>query len=336
MIISIVLLNVYFPVLGISSERPKNVELKIIGFSPGTSMQLRADLIAEALRREYPDWNVKALATARASADVHKHRAEKTANFFLSLMPWPAEIEAYGPEFKKIGVDFEKLYIWFPVIPSEIKQTHFWVLRKTGLTSLKDVILKKYPLKVGLMFPSHLPMFLRLLGFYGISQKDLESWGGKIVNVNFGAPVGPELMRGGKIDAGFAWTGVPNPAFLQASDLDWHLLPLAEETELLRKVEEFEFGRTIIRAGSYPNVKKDIPTIGQIEWLASIPGKVSEEITYWVIKGIWKQREFLASGFPGFKEVLDPKFISLAVGALRTSADLGAVKFYREQGWIKK
>ncbi len=335
-IMTLLLFIISLPIFVYSFERPKNLDIKIVGFSPGTSMQLRADLIAEALRREYPDWTVKALATARASADVHKHRAEKTANFFLSLMPWPAEIEAYGPEFKKIGVDFEKLYTWSAVIPTEIKQTHFWVLNKTGLNSLKEVAIKKYPLKIGLMFPSHVPMFRRLLGFYGISFGDLDSWGGRIVNVNFGAPVGPEMIRGGKIEAGFAWTGVPNPVYLEAADLDWRLLPLAEETDLLKKTEEFEFGRTIIRAGSYPAVKKDVPTIGQIEWLAAIPGKVSEDLTYWVVKGIWKQRDFLISGFPGFKEVMDYKFISSAINNLKTPTDPGAIRFYKEQGWIRK
>ncbi len=43
-------------------DRPQNINLTLLGFRAGTSMQLRADAIAEAIRAGDPDWQVASLA----------------------------------------------------------------------------------------------------------------------------------------------------------------------------------------------------------------------------------------------------------------------------------
>lgn len=64
-------------------ERPKNLRLTIVGFQVGTSMQYRAELVAEALRKAYPDWSVRAVSTVKGPLDVFRHRSKKTAQFFV-------------------------------------------------------------------------------------------------------------------------------------------------------------------------------------------------------------------------------------------------------------
>lgn len=179
-------------------------------------------------------------------------------------------------------------------------------------------------------------LFNTILEYYGVTWKDIRKWGGKHIRANFGAPVGPGMLRSGKLNAGFAWTGVPNPPFLQAADLDWRMLPVGEEDGLLKNMEKWRFFREIIPAGVYPWLKKDLVTVAQTKWLGAIPGSMPEDWAYWVTKGLWNQRKFLMAGHRAFRDVLDPEFITSALGKLTNTPHSGAVKFYREQGWIKK
>ncbi len=262
-------------------ERPKNVKLTIVGFTVGTSMHYRAELVAEALRKEYPDWSVRAVSTLKGAVDVIGHRRKKSAQFFISLMPWPLEVEAFGPIFKRRGLDYEKLFTWSGVLPLARKYIHSIVQEKTGLTSLKDMVDKKYKIKVGMSRPSHEGVFNRLIAFYGATLKDLESLGGKFPSVSFGGPAGPESLRTGKIDMGFAWTGIPNPTFVKAAaDLNLRLLPIAPEAELLKTAEKAGFYRATIPANAYSFNKENVTTIAQTEWLGHIPGTVSKNVIY--------------------------------------------------------
>ncbi|MFC1867948.1 TAXI family TRAP transporter solute-binding subunit [Thermodesulfobacteriota bacterium] len=318
-----------------AQDRPKNIKVNIVGFVPSTGMHLRAELVAEALRREYQDWAVKALATPKAVGDVLRHRRGRTAQFFISLMPWALAKQSYGPGFKKRGVDFAKEYPWNPVITTGQALVHFLMLNKTGLTSVKDIVDKKYPLKVGYSSPGgHATLFNTMLEFYGASMKDLLKWGGKYVNINVGSPVGSEMMRAGKIEAGFGWMGVPNPPFLQAN-LDWRMLPIAEEDGMLRNMQKWGFVRAVIPPGVYPWVKKDLITVAQTKWLGAIPGSMPEDWAYWVAKGVWNQRKFLIASHRVFNTAMNPDFIVSSLRALTNTPHPGAMKFYREQGWIK-
>lgn len=318
-------------------ERPKNINVVIIGFVVGTSMQLRAEFIAEALRNEYPDWTIKSLATPKGSMDVRRHRQKKTANFFLTLSPWKCGREYHMPVYRDAGIDYDKVFNHFPVIPTDTKTVHFFVLNESKLASIRDLKNIKYPLKIGYDKTHHL-LFNRIIKFYGTTWEDIKSWGGDYIEVNFGAPMGPEMMRAGKINAGFGWTGAPNPAFLSVGkELDWRLLPIAEpgEDELLKNVKEVGFYGTVISPGVYPWVKNDLYTIAQTEWLSAIPDTNPEGVVYWVTRGLWNQRNFLISGFKGFAPKLKPSAIASDLEFLTTSAHPEALLFYREQGWIK-
>ena len=317
-------------------ERPRNVRLDIVGFQVGTSMHFRAELIGQALRKEYPDWNIKSVSTSKGVADVQKHIKEKTSQFCLTLGPWKLEIEAYSPFYRQQGINFEKEFAWLPVMPVNKKPVHFFVLADTGFTSVKDIVSKKYPLKIGYSVPVQDPLFRRIIEFYGGTPEQIKSWGGGVVNVSFGAPIGPEMMSAGKINSGLAWAGIPNPAFLEgAASNNWRQLPLAEEDELLKKLNEIEFYRDIIPASTYPWLKKDLVTVAQTEWLGAIPGTLPKDIVYWVVKGLWNQRKYLISGFGEFADVLDPKFINSAMKLLGNPPHPEAVKFYQEEKWIK-
>ena len=332
----VLVLIVALPAYSTALERPKNVELKLVGFIVGTSLHFRAELIAEALRKEYPDWNVRAISTPKGPRSVFEHRRNKTAQFFVSLTPRPQEIEVWTPIYKKQGIDFVKDFNWFGVIPLATKYVHCIVPKKTGLNGIKDIADKKYPVKVGMTRPIHDGLFRRCTEFYGATFKDIEGWGGKLISVSFGAPEGPEAMRQGRIDMGFAWAGIPNPPFVQAAaDLDLRLLPVAPEAELLKKTEEIGYFRATIRANIYPFNKEDVTTVAQTEWLAFIPDTLPENVLYYVTKGLWNQKDFLIGSLPEFATVLNPGYITTAVSQLGNPVHPGSVKFYREQGWIK-
>jgi hypothetical protein len=87
-------------------------------------MHYRAELVAESLRKEYPDWIVRAVSILKGAADVIGHRRKKSAQLFISLMPWPLEVEAVAPFLRGVG-SIMKSYLFgsacYPS-PREIQQ----------------------------------------------------------------------------------------------------------------------------------------------------------------------------------------------------------------------
>jgi hypothetical protein len=159
------------------------------------------------------------------------------------------------------------------VIPSW-DQFGFAVSPSTGLTSLRDIAAKRYPLRVSLRGnrPGHatLMMMDAILRASGFSLDDLKAWGGE-VRYDHGLPVDPNFPWGphridavprGEVDALFD-EGLPAWAN-RALELGMRFLPLDEEA--MRPLEAMGMRRAHIRPADYPGLKEEVLTVDFSGW----------------------------------------------------------------------
>jgi TRAP transporter TAXI family solute receptor len=312
--------------------RPQDIELTIFGFIAGTSMQLRADAIAEAIRVEYPDWRVTSV-TPGGEAKLISKRIEGKADYFLTMYPRLLEIEVQAPLQPEI--DFEQATAYSLVVPTSPRYVHFFAMGKTGLTSIRDIVDKKYPFKAGTGAGGAKLLFSKILEYYGTSWTEAESWGAKHEIVHIATSEGAEALQAGRADIGLSWCGIPNPPFMGVT-FDLKLLPI-DDPGLVEMFKALGYYEATIPAGTYPFVTEDIPTMAETEFLAVRPD-MPEDIVYYTVKALFNHKDILVATHAEFESQLTPEAVAASlVISQRTGVPFhsGALKFYREMGWVE-
>jgi TRAP transporter TAXI family solute receptor len=311
--------------------RPQNVDLTILGFITGTTFQMRADAIAEAIRLEYPDWTVNSIAPGGESQLVNKRLAGE-GEFFLTPYVRQLEIETQAPLHPE--VDYAKATAYNLVAPTAPQYIHFFALGKTGLTSIKDIVDRKYPFTVGVGPGGSRTQFEDILKYYGVTMAEAESWGAKEEFVIVTAPEGVEALQSGRIDIGMSWSGLPCPPYMGVTfDLD--ILPI-DDPGLVESLKAIGYFETTIPADTYPFISADVPTVASTSHLAVRP-EISDDIVYYVTKAVFDQKDFLIASQADFAGQLTPETVAASFDISQVTGiefHPGALKYYREMGWI--
>jgi len=315
-----------------TGDRPKDVELNVFAIMAGISQQLRVDAIAEALRVEYPDWSVTSLAAGGEAPLISKRIAGEVDYFLIGYLR-PLEIEIYAPLHPEI--DFEQAAAYSLVMPTSPHYVHFVAMGKTGLTSIREIVDQKYPFKVGTGPGAAKVLFSKILEHYGTSLAEAEEWGAKHETVSIPTPEGLEALQAGRADIGLTWSGIPSPAFMGVT-FDLKLLPI-DDPGLIGMLEGLGFYESTIPAGTYPFVTEDISTVGDTEFLVVRPD-MPEDIVYYTVKALFKHKDILVATHAEFEGQMTAEALanSLAISQ-KTGIPFhpGALKFYREMGWIE-
>jgi TRAP-type uncharacterized transport system substrate-binding protein len=147
------------------------------------------------------------------------------------------------------------------VMPS-YDQLLFGVTAASGITSLRDIKEKKYPLKVSLRGQRDHSVHMvvdQVLAAAGFTLDDIRSWGGEVRYDN-GLPDMPTrigAIERGEIDAIFdeaviRWAD-------DASRLGMRILPL--DDGILSDMEALGFRRGVLDKASHPGLPEDVPTL---------------------------------------------------------------------------
>ena len=141
-------------------------------------------------------------------------------------------------------------------------------------------------------------------------------------------------MKEGLVDFGQSWFGIPSAPHVELGAVrDIRLLPVWEEEGMFARAEEWHLTRYVVQPGVYEFVTEPTPTIQFLEAALMIPGALSEDEQYWLVKGLWNQRDFLISGFAAFEQAYDVDVIKDYLRLPGVNVAPGAMRFFKEQGW---
>jgi TRAP transporter TAXI family solute receptor len=307
------------------------MEVSIVSVMAGSTSQLRADAIAEVVRLEHPDWLVVSRA-AGGEARVVAERLAGDADFFFTNGGRRLEITVQKPLHQDI--DYETASSYRIVMPSSVMHMHLLVRKDTGITSLRDIIDLRMPFRLGSGAGMTKQLLSVLLEYCGADLEMANSWGVEHQVVTMASVEGAEALQSGRIDVGFTYSSIPN-ASIAGCTADIALLPV-DEPDLLRELESWGLMPTVIPAGTYSFVKEDIPTAATVQSV-SVRTDMPDEVVYEVLAAVFKHMDRMEAAQADIGRLLTQDFVAHAVRLAEINGEPyhpGALRFYRELGWI--
>jgi hypothetical protein len=208
---------------------------------------------------------------------------------------------------------------------------YFMVDKSKGLHSIQEFVDQKMPLRICTFKKTGPPAVstLRLLDEYGVTEEDIESWGGKINYMEWRDCVA--LGRDGHIDAMLGTTSLPSPFHAElASARDVELLGVpADKAKDLQ--DKFGYLPITIPKGTFSGlVEEDLPVFGYYGYVIA-NRDVPDDVVYELTKQMYDTAERIQKLHRSF-DSFDPNAMATGFpGPLHP----GAERFYKEKGILK-
>lgn len=206
---------------------------------------------------------------------------------------------------------------------------YFMVLANTGLTSIQEIKEKKYPLRICTFLKSGSPEVYtrRVLKEYGMNYEDIRKWGGQVNFTQWTDCV--SLIRDGHANALLGATALPSPFHEEAAKArKMRMLPLSEKA-IQDMVKKYHDLKVIIPKGTYGITPYDMPTVGSTYYLFANKS-LNDKIAYDLVKEMAEHQTEVRNVHTTFKTFTASKMANDLMGKIHP----GALKFYKEQGWI--
>ena len=302
----------------------------ILGARAGSTSQMRADAIAEAVRHQYPDWHVISMA-AGSPAHVVAARVAGDADFFFTNGGRRLEVLMQEPLHPDI--DFRSKSDYRIVMPSSVMHTHFFAREDIGIYSPGEVVERRHPFRLGAAAVSE-QMFGKMLEYYGSSLEEAKSWGARCEPVSITSAEGVEALQSGRVDLGFTSSGIPN-AFFAGVTSGLRLLPI-EAPGLVAMFEEWGYVPTIIPGDTYSFITFDVPTVATLQSLSTRPD-MPDEVVYQLLEAVFEHKDVIMAAQGQAADVLTSEYLALAVPLAERSGEPyhpGAIEFYKSIAWL--
>jgi TRAP transporter TAXI family solute receptor len=205
-------------------------------------------------------------------------------------------------------------------------------IKRTGFSTLDDVLNNKYPMHFVAKQPGSVghKVAEAVLAEYGLTFKDIESWGGSVTLTSSQNIV--DMMKDSKADLCIDHTS--------RSQANWTELVMTTPVSVTIPTDKVKkglnaqgFANTRLPKGSYGGfIKEDMFTVGTGDTLAcSID--LDEELAYLLTKTACENKAALEKFYAVFS-AFDPQ---TAWEPSKCGAPLhpGAERYFREQGWMK-
>jgi TRAP-type uncharacterized transport system substrate-binding protein len=204
---------------------------------------------------------------------------------------------------------------------------------RTGLNSIGEIKEKKFPLRLSIREDathSTRVLFDQTLAAYGMSLKDLESWGGGLqLNGGPGDQRRHDALRAGTIDAVFD-EGLPL-WFDEA--LAAGMRPVTLDDFALKALVDLGWRKYTIRPGRFKNLNEEYTCIDYSGWPLYTRASLSDEDAYKVCAAIMARKDeiYWEESYTGVAQLgqdtdATPRDVPLHPGAER---------WYREHGFTK-
>ena len=212
-----------------------------------------------------------------------------------------------------------------------ISRMNIVVRADTGLTSLEQLKAEKKAIRLatGPRGSASEVMGRWILEEYGITYKDITAWGGKLISNNFGDVA--DMAKDGQVDMMF-WVGPGEAWFftdlINNTPLKW--LPVSD-TVAASVNKKYMLTPTVFKASEYNGkMGADVPGVTTSQELL-VRADLSEDVAYRLTKALCEgSAEVIAANhtWGNFKA-------ETAWDGVTHELHPGAVKYYKEKGWIK-
>ena len=211
------------------------------------------------------------------------------------------------------------------------------VAKDLGVKSLHDIARRKIPLHVSTRFSgvnnATYYTIATILSLYGFSFDKIKRWGGQVQECS--RPFAPERMKAlakrsitAVFDEGVSTVG----GWLdRALDNGYEIIPI--EPAIVKKLEQMGYTRTVLPKKRFRQLKEDALTIDFSGWALVTHKWLPDKLAYAAIETIDERKKFIP--------VDDDRPLNmreLCNGSekcpLRVPLHAGAVKYYREQGYL--
>ena len=261
-----------FSALGAEPGKERQ-ELLIGGGSAGGFTALLAEGCAEAIRRTLPNWSL----TSTIGEVASNIKLVNDGEMDLTI----GNLELIAEANKGMGTYSGKPLKDVKMVVALMREvTQFVILEKFPINSIGEWKEKKTPLRINVQKVGSGAEVRnrRVLNAYGITYDDLNSWGCTIRHE--GGSASMNLIRDGLLD-GSLFSGIlPLAGLIELGTArDVKILPLDAEV-IQNLVDQGKCVKTVIRAGTYKWLNKDIPSVAYGAGIAAStklePGVVRE------------------------------------------------------------
>ena len=210
---------------------------------------------------------------------------------------------------------------------------HYQIVASSSIAvkTLDEVIEKKMKVRwnpggprghVGVYASSQL-----LQGRWNLTFEDLEKRGVKIIFGEFTDAVG--MLKDGHLDLFTPLTAAPNGAILElAATKGMKLLGLSPESQ--KKMAQYGYPIGVLKAGTYEQIKYDVPTsLGPYGIFSH--ADANPETIYWMTRILLESKESLAAAH----KIMKPWNPATAWDYLPVPLHPGAERAYKEKGYLK-
>jgi TRAP-type uncharacterized transport system substrate-binding protein len=212
----------------------------------------------------------------------------------------------------------------------------FAVRKTTRIQSIEDIKKQRYPLRISTRrkgkLQTTLYMIEEVLKAYGMSLKEIERWGGEVMEA--ASPSSSERLdaiRLEKADAVFD-EGVKSwgPAALDAG---MRFLPVDEK--VLREMEQIGFPSAALTREHYPKLDRDIRTVDFSGWTFFCHADLPSEIAYNMAKAVdLCYQQIPVDHFNKRPMTMSEFCCGGEAGQLNIPLRPGAKKYFRERGYL--
>ncbi len=202
--------------------------------------------------------------------------------------------------------------------------------QKSGYTSLDEIFEKHLPARFCTGNQSTITgwMFTEMLAYYKVTEKDIESWGGKVIYTGYGDWV--TLAQDDQIDVMFDIIGVPASTTLEIlTTTPLNFIEISDEFKNYLKTEK-GFVDCAIPASLYNGLEKDVPTVG-----AGIELSVNKDVEDATVYAILECLEKLNPDIVKIHSSVDAFDISKAWENAGAELHPAAAQFYKDRGYMK-
>jgi len=241
-------------------------------------------------------------------------------SFVVSAIKGEDPYKEKYPAIRVLGGSFGDTYL------------HFMAGQDKGITSIDEIVKKKYPIKIGVgrAGVSGEWAFRKFMEkYYKVSYADIKAWGGTVSLTGY-----PEIasnLQDRHLDFGFINIAPPASVIQEAAvGRKLILLPFTkEQLEFMKK--EMGLGIGVIKKEAYPGVlKEDVPT-ALTGTVFMVHQKVDPDVTYEITKVLCEN----ASRLPSIAKCMADFKPEIAWKDMPAELHPGAVRYYKEKGYMK-